>query len=389
MSRVRLLVTVASGRVRSVRVGGTPVPVPWAPDVRVRATATGVAMRGDSRRDGEAGRVATGRPTYLGGLPTTCLDAELRPDGRVLAALGPELVASGDAMLRVLHYVVLGAQIPDPVLVLGETGTGKELVARALHEQGIRSMGPFFAINLAAVPGSLVESELFGCMRGAYTGASRDRAGAFEAADGGTLFLDELAEAPPDTQAKLLRVVETGRVRRVGGTREVPTCPRLVAATHQEPGRAVALGRLRVDLLERLGCLVIRLPALRDRRMDLDALIGRLWGGPLPSGWPCVQSMRILARHSWPGNVRELRNVLRRLRWLAGPGVPSPDLVLEAIRMGWGEARAPEGNLSRGLRRRQIEASGLPRSTFYYRLSRGTLASVAGSDAFEPIGSAS
>lgn len=389
MNRLRLLVTVASGRVRSVRVGEAPVPLPWATDVHAWATASGVAFRADSRRGGDAGHVAAGCATHLVGLPTTCLDAEPRPEGRVVAALGPDLVASSDAMLRVLHHAVLGAQFTDPVLVLGETGTGKELVARALHGHGSRAEGPFFAINLAAVPRDLVESELFGCTRGAYTGASRDRAGAFEVADGGTLFLDELAEASEGTQAKLLRVVETGRIRRVGGTREIAARPRLVAATHRDPSRAVASGHLRADLLERLGCLVIRLPALRDRSADLEALIGRLWAGPLPTGWPCAESMRILSRHPWPGNVRELRNVLRRLCWLAGSGVPGPDHVVEAIRMGWGEAWAPEGPPSRGARRRQIEASGLPRSTFYYRLGRGTLLSTPASEASGITGSAS
>jgi len=215
------------------------------------------------------------------------------------------------------------APIPSTVLILGESGTGKELVARELHRQGPRAAGPFVPINSGALPEHLVESELFGHERGAFTGAVAARKGAFEAAHGGTLFLDEVGELPLPAQATLLRVLEEQVVTRVGSTRGTPVDTRVVAATHRDLEEAVRSGGFREDLLYRLNPHVVRVPPLRERREDV-AELARLFVeatcqrfGMLPKSLS-GEALDRLVRYDWRrNNVRELRNVIERMVVLA------------------------------------------------------------------------
>jgi MoxR-like ATPase len=227
----------------------------------------------------------------------------------------PPLVGAAPAFTALLEDVRRVADWQLPVLVTGESGTGKEVIARALHAEGRRGAGPFVAINCAAVPEALLESELFGAVRGANTGAERDRPGLFRLATGGTLFLDEIGDMPPAMQAKLLRVLQERRSRPVGGSTEVPVDARVVAATHHDLARLVARSRFRDDLYYRLAVVELRVPALRERRDDIPALVlhtaRRLevetGVAPIVVS-PCA--MDRLSRHAWPGNVRELQAAL-------------------------------------------------------------------------------
>jgi transcriptional regulator with PAS, ATPase and Fis domain len=216
---------------------------------------------------------------------------------------------------RALHVVTRAARVEASVLVRGETGTGKELVAGALHTFSPRARGPFRAVNCAALSPSLLESELFGHVRGAFTGAVRDTPGIFRAASGGTLFLDEVAEMPLDLQAKLLRVLETHSVVPLGGRDAVGVDVRIVTATHTSLRRAVQEGRFRADLMYRLRVVPIVLPALRERREDIPLLTQRFVESLNARGGRQVARVApdardALARYDWPGNVRELRNAL-------------------------------------------------------------------------------
>jgi transcriptional regulator with PAS, ATPase and Fis domain len=211
------------------------------------------------------------------------------------------------------------------VLVTGESGTGKELVARAIHQLSSRRAGPFVAINCAAMPETLMESELFGHEKGAFTGALERRAGCFELAQGGTLLLDELAEMPSGTQAKLLRVLEDSRVRRLGGKSEISVDVRVIAATNRNVDEALKKGDLREDLYYRLNVFQLALPPLRQRLSDLsilcEALIAHLNKKHQTNVVGVTQEvMEAFKKYSWPGNVRELRNVLERAVVLAGEG---------------------------------------------------------------------
>jgi two-component system response regulator HydG len=238
--------------------------------------------------------------------------------------LGGRLVARaivGDSLpIRAVRELVARvADAPVPILIQGETGTGKGLVARALHGESGRAGGPFVAVNCAAIPEGLLESELFGYVRGAFTGATHDRGGLFAEASGGTLFLDEIGEMPPALQAKLLHVIEAQSVRPVGGTRELPVDARLVAATNRNLPAAVREGKFREDLLYRLDVVAIALPALRDRREDLPQLCAHLLA-ELRGRYPTSpvervggEALAVMGRHGWPGNVRELSHVLERL----------------------------------------------------------------------------
>ncbi|WNG35428.1 sigma-54-dependent Fis family transcriptional regulator [Archangium violaceum] len=237
------------------------------------------------------------------------------------------------APMRTLYELVERVAHSDaPVLVRGESGSGKELVARALHSEGLRRQGPFVAVNCTALPHALLESELFGHVKGAFTGATTARRGLFVEADGGTLFLDEIGDMPPELQAKLLRVLEDGEVRAVGadGARDVDV--RIVAATHQDLEARVKEGRFRADLFYRLNVVSLRIPPLRERREDIPMLVehfvaqarARNTRSPVTSLAPEV--LAELARMPWPGNVRELENLVERLVVLGGQ--PSVDLSL-------------------------------------------------------------
>lgn len=225
-----------------------------------------------------------------------------------------DLVGASPRMRETYRLVERAAATPYPVLVLGESGTGKELVARALHRRSPRAAGPFVAANCAALPETLLEAELFGHARGAFTGADRDRPGLFEQAHGGTLFLDEVACLSPQAQEALLRVLETGEVRRVGADRPRSADVRIVAATNEDLEISEDFRR---DLFYRLNVLRIDLPPLRDRLEDLPLLaehflarIARETGRPAPRLAP--EALAALAEYRWPGNVRELENALRR-----------------------------------------------------------------------------
>ncbi|HOU53038.1 MAG TPA: sigma 54-interacting transcriptional regulator [Myxococcota bacterium] len=361
-----LLAVLVRGRVRRFAVGPRAAEVPWAPGVRVRLDRDRVVV--DGERPGLSWR--PGEARVIGGLRTSCLAASRGPFG-VEVRLGPGLVGVSEGLVRAFHLAVCAAGTRDSVLILGESGTGKELLARAIHDLGGPGR-PWVAVNLAAVPRDLAEGELFGWVPGAFTGAASRRVGAFEAATGGTLLLDEVGEASGPIQAKVLRCLEEGRVTRLGSTREVPVETRVLAATNRDPSRAVAEGRLRLDLVQRLACLVIRLPPLRERPEDLPVLARHLCRGPVPEGLPDPEALDLLRRWPWPGNVRELRNVVRRAEALCGPGALGAVALEDALALGGGPID-PGPRPSRGERRRQILASGLPRSTWYYRRRRGTL----------------
>ena len=236
-----------------------------------------------------------------------------------------EIVHAGEAMKRVMAQVDRVAASETRVCILGETGTGKELIARALHERSARRGNPFVTLNCAAVPAELIESELFGHEKGSFTGATARHLGRFEQANRGTLFLDEIGDMPLVMQAKLLRVLEEGQVERVGGDRPIAVNVRVIVATHRNLDELVSKGAFRQDLYHRIYVYPLLLPALRDRIGDLPALIQHFAAQiSAQNGWRpkpfCPDAIEALQRYAWPGNVRELRNVVERLLLLAeGP----------------------------------------------------------------------
>ncbi len=227
------------------------------------------------------------------------------------------IVGESRAMLDVLAKVSQVAPTSSAVLLLGETGTGKQLLAHAIHDHSARRSGPFVKVNCAALPPTLIETELFGHEKGAFTGATGPKAGRFELADGGTLFLDEIGELTPEVQVKLLGVLQDGQFERVGSTRTRTVNARIVAATNRDLGRAMAEGRFREDLYYRLSVFPIQVPPLRERREDIPLLV-----------WACInrrqaqfgrkieripaRTMAALRAYAWPGNIRELENVIER-----------------------------------------------------------------------------
>ncbi|HEX5635292.1 MAG TPA: sigma-54 dependent transcriptional regulator, partial [Gemmatimonadales bacterium] len=229
----------------------------------------------------------------------------------------PELIGESPAWRTLVESLPRVAASGLPVLLLGETGSGKEVVSRALHALSARRRQPFVAQNCGATPDTLIESELFGHARGAFTGAIGDRTGLFEAAEGGTLLLDEIGDASPLLQMKLLRVLQEGEARRVGDSRARRVDVRVIAATHRPLERAVASGTFRADLFFRLAAVRVRLPSLRERGRDVLLLARHFLaraaarvGGPVPELAPDLQER--LLRHAWPGNVRELATVMER-----------------------------------------------------------------------------
>jgi len=221
------------------------------------------------------------------------------------------------------------------VLVLGESGTGKELVARAIHDFGPRKGAPFVAVNMAAIPRELIESELFGHERGAFTGAAQRTAGRFEQAQGGTLFLDEIGDMPMEAQTRLLRVLQSGEFSPVGGARAIRADVRIIAATHQELPKLIGEGQFREDLYYRLNVVPIRLPALRERGPDVGELARHFLDRAAADGLPRKQldaaAIARLERHTWPGNVRELENLMRRLAALTRDAVITPALIEQQL----------------------------------------------------------
>ncbi len=256
------------------------------------------------------------------------------------------LVGQAPAMRALFRAIGRLAQVPLSVLITGETGTGKELVARALHRESPRAARPFVALNTAAIPAELLESELFGHEAGAFTGASRRHIGRFEQADGGTLFLDEIGDMPAALQTRLLRVLAEGEFFRVGGRELIRVDVRVIAATHQPLETLVEEGRFRADLLHRLDVVRLQLPPLRQRREDIPQLAARFLAHAarklqLPPKKLSAAALERLRTHAWPGNVRELENVCWRLAALApGETIGAADLAL-ALPASGGTAAAP------------------------------------------------
>ncbi|HUK13093.1 MAG TPA: sigma-54 dependent transcriptional regulator [Thermoanaerobaculaceae bacterium] len=261
------------------------------------------------------------------------------------------LLGDGAAIARVREIVARVAPTDSTVLILGESGTGKELVARAIHRASQRQAGPFVAVDCSALVETLCESELFGHVKGAFTGAVAARPGRFELARGGTVFLDEIGNVGPALQAKLLRVLQEREITRVGSAQAVPVDVRIVAATNQDLGAAIAAGRFREDLFYRLSVVQIVVPPLRARREDVpllvDGLLRRIQARrALPARPLSAAALLALQGREWPGNVRELENVLERALVLAqGERIEEADLALAETSPD-GEAAAPSGDLS-------------------------------------------
>ena len=269
-------------------------------------------------------------------------------------ALG-ELVGTSPRMQEIFALTEQAGPAKTCVLITGESGTGKELVARTLHGLSPRRNGPFVAINCAALPETLIESELFGHEKGSFTGAFERRAGCFELAEHGTLLLDEIGEMPMQTQAKLLRILEDSKVRRLGGRSEFEVDVRIIAATNKEPDEAVREGRLRQDLYYRLNVFHIHLPPLRDRKGDIPAMAEALLAGlnrkhECRVAGPSKEVLEAFERHDWPGNVRELRNVLERAVILAGEGSIE---TAPPARLPAGPRGLRRGGIARSARRRR------------------------------------
>jgi formate hydrogenlyase transcriptional activator len=254
-----------------------------------------------------------------------------------------EIVGSSDAFRHVLQQVAKVAPTDSTVLITGETGTGKELIARAIHRGSARSTRAFVTVNCAAVPPSLIASELFGHERGAFTGALQRRQGKFELADGGTIFLDEVGELPPDTQMALLRVLQEREFERVGGGRPIKINVRVIAATNRDLQGAVAAKDFRADLFYRLNVFPVEVPSLRQRRSDIPLLVEYFVHRYAKRAGKKIdgiseQSLDLLRDYPWPGNIRELQNVIERAvivsdtntlsideRWLVRQRVVEPD----------------------------------------------------------------
>jgi two-component system nitrogen regulation response regulator GlnG len=260
-------------------------------------------------------------------------------------------------------YKTIGRIAPSDatVLILGESGTGKELVARTIHYHSRRREGPFVAVNMAAIPSELIEAELFGHERGAFTGAVEAREGRFREAHGGTLSLDEVGDLPLPLQAKLLRVIQESEVTPLGSKRSIPVDVRIVAATHQDLETAVKEGRFREDLYFRLNVVPIRVAPLRERRDDIPLLVQHFVERfsselGLPQRWPTEKAVEALVEHRWPGNVRELENVIKRALAFASAEVITEDDVAVALHRPGGS----EKDWTEGVRRELAEMLETP-----------------------------
>jgi two-component system, NtrC family, response regulator PilR len=269
------------------------------------------------------------------------------------------IIGGSEAMRAVFSTIQMVAATSSTLLIGGESGTGKELVARAVHFNSLRLDRPFVAVNCGAVPETLLESELFGHVRGAFTGADSNKKGLLEVAEGGTIFLDEIGEMTPPMQVKLLRVLQDRRFRRLGGTDEVQADVRVIAATNQELPRMVEEGRFREDLYYRINVLSIQLPPLRDRVEDIPLLAEHfLQQFAAQMGKPVrtisAEAMSLLRQHSWRGNVRELQNAMERAVALEQTETILPETLPEEIRKGTGGFR-PQGQNGNGGFRQQAE----------------------------------
>jgi DNA-binding NtrC family response regulator len=306
------------------------------------------------------------------------------------AAASKQFVAETAGMRDVLEMAARVAPLDTTVLVFGESGTGKEFIVRMIHEQSERAARPFISVNCAALPETLLESELFGHVRGAFTGAVRDKTGLFELATTGTLFLDEIGETAPTIQAKLLRALQEGEIRKVGGERTTRVNPRVIAATNRDLRAAVAAGTFREDLYFRLGAFVITVPPLRERREAIPTLVQQFLRVAARKMKKDVRglspdAMTLLVRYHWPGNVRELEHAVQRAVILAhGPTVTvrelppevrsgSPDSpASDSLDLGEHERRAIIRALKRfgGNRRQAAKALNISTVTLWRRMKR-------------------
>ncbi len=300
------------------------------------------------------------KPVSLEQLRTLVKSALSLPQAGSPAKAGGDqtLIGASAAMQHVRDMIEKVARSEAPIHVTGESGSGKELAARLIHQQSVRRDKPFVPVNCGAIPENLMESEFFGYRKGAFTGAESDRDGFFQAAHGGTLFLDEVADLPLPMQVKLLRVIQEKKVRKVGATQEEPVDVRIISATHQNLGECVEGGKFRHDLYYRLNVIELRMPSLRDRRDDVAAfaalILDRL-ARNLPGGKPDIEAaaMKALQQYDYPGNVRELENILERALALCGGNTiteedlqltPSEVVESAAERSGGGEVVAPVGS---------------------------------------------
>jgi len=273
---------------------------------------------------------------------------------------GSAIVYSGETMRRLLAQVERVAASESRICIMGETGTGKELIARAIHEKSHRREGPFVTLNCAAVPAELIESELFGHEKGSFTGAASRHIGKFEQAHEGTLFLDEIGDMPVAMQAKLLRVLEQGEVERIGGDKPVKVNVRVVVATHRNLEEQVKNGAFRQDLFHRIFVFPVVLPPLRERTEDIPALAAHFAAQiAKQNGWKdatfAEDAMQALQAHSWTGNIRELRNVVERLLLFAEDNVITAATVRAALPGQPSAAGAASGNLGSGTLANRVE----------------------------------
>ncbi|MFO7767442.1 MAG: sigma-54 dependent transcriptional regulator [bacterium] len=280
------------------------------------------------------------------------------------------LMGPGRAVEEIKRFVVKAAVARVPVLLTGETGTGKELVARAIHASGPRSEKAMVIVNCGAIPEALMEAELFGYRKGAFTGAEEDRSGMIGSAEGSTLFLDEVGDLPLQSQVKLLRVLQEGQVRAVGARQPTPVDIRVVAATNRDLEQEIAAGRFRTDLYYRLGVLRLRLPALRERREDLPHLVERFMTAYGRADGPrkvAARALKAFKRYPWPGNVRELENELARINTLVDdPAIEfrhlSPEIRAAQEVRGAGSLRAALDLKERGMILAILERAGWNKS---------------------------
>ena len=246
-----------------------------------------------------------------------------------------EMIGNSDAISQIKEMIEKVAATDARVLVTGPNGTGKELVAHWLHEKSERSNGPLIEVNCAAIPAELIESELFGHVKGAFTSANKDRAGKFEAANGGTIFLDEIGDMSLSAQAKVLRALQESKVQRVGSDRDIKVDVRVVAATNKDLKKEIEEGRFREDLYHRLAVILIQVPPLNDRRDDIPLLITHFAKkiseeqGNADKKFS-EKAIKLLQEYDWTGNIRELRNVVERLIILSGKEVSEGDVKLFA-----------------------------------------------------------
>ena len=386
------LIVGRGSEARRLSLEDAPVSIGSAPDndlvLRDRAVSGRHCRLEPSERGWRLRDLGSRNGSFVDGVPVTLARIEPgstirigRTDLRLCARNGKahgDIVASSPAMRDTLVKVEKYAKLKWPILIGGESGTGKEGIARALHAMGPRASMPFVAINAGGMPRSLVESELFGHEKGAFTGASAEHRGVFEQAHGGTLFLDEIGELPLDLQARLLRVLESWEVRRVGAERAVKVDVRLVCASHRDLRAMVREGTLRKDLYHRIAILVIEVPPLRERPEDIEPLAECFLArdveqlGPRRFSEPAIA--RLLA-YDWPGNARELRNLVLR----AAAGSPGTWISAEDVEQAFREAGCQAGDPTEAQLERVLEmhrgnltaaarSLGLARSTLRDRL---------------------